>query len=307
MKTIFKYLGKSVFFAVYAVYWVFKQIFSLFWFLLKGAARLALGLPQKGKRTLPVSEPDPLEMVFQDPPRPKNAVTKMGSVLPVEEDHDLRNFTLLNAEGEIYQIDTALPGPFYGPVWTRILSCHENRETLRGRLVRPVFAQSGKVSGYQVRIGNVKAFLPASQAMKFHAENPINLRLSVVQVDPTTRNVTVSARQAYQSLFAKKPAPRVGEETEALYWDYSEEAIFLLLPGEYVAQAQCHEKAHEIAARMGNLTRCHVESVQEDSQIALVTLLDSHGPAQKTPPQPDEFEEEEAEPVSIEEGDFQVP
>ena len=159
------------------------------------------------------------------------AVSKIGSVVPVEEDHALRTFTIMNPEGEIYRINTALPGPFYGPVWTKILDCYETRKTLRGRLSRPLYNQAGRHTGFQIRIGQVRAFLPNPYSMRWGADQKsLNIRIAIENIDPDRRKVTVNAKAAYEIMFERKPLPVSGEEAEGLFWDYDQKYLYLLCP-----------------------------------------------------------------------------
>ena len=203
---------------------------------------------------------------------PEKPFSKIGSIVPIEEDHDLRTFSVLNTEGEIYKINTALPGAFYGPVWTRILSCYEKRQTLCGRLVKEVYGNSGHPSGYCVKIGKITTFLPNYHSLRREMQQGINIRVAILQVNPVSKRVIVSARAAYEILLSHKETPCEGEETDALFWDYDEKFVYLLLPGKIVGRAPYQEKEMEIASWMGNLTHCYVQNLEKDTHEALVTL-----------------------------------
>jgi hypothetical protein len=268
MKLLLTVLWKTVWYLVMGVWLVVKWSCKLVWLLLKGVLYL-FGM----RFTRKMKEPEPLPMVFDDEPRGDEAVIKVGSIVPVEEDANLRTFNILNAEGEIYRINTALPGPFYGTVWTKILGCYETQQTLCGRLVKPLYDQhSGMLTGYVVYIGKVKAFMPAAEVFLAKEHRPINLRLAVTSVDPVSKKVVVSLRRAYHALLGKKNMGEAGQEVEALYWDYDDEFIYLLLPGEYVGQMRCDVTATEAASRMGLFTRCRLESVYQEDQTAIVNL-----------------------------------
>ena len=268
MRTLFQLTWKSLWYLILGLWLIVKWSGWLVWLVIKGMLWLC------GVRfAKPSTDQQPLPMLFPDGETTEAAVAKVGSVVPIEEDDNLRTFNILNAEGEIYRINTALPGPFHGPVWTKILGSYETQQTLAGRLVRPVYdPNNGTLTGYAVLIGKVKAFLPVTESL-FPAEHAaINVRVAVTAVDPVNKKLTVSVKRAYQMLFAKKSMGQAGQETDGLFWDYDEEFVYLLLPGEYVGQAQYTEPMPQVAAWMGTLTRGRLESVHADDQTAIVTL-----------------------------------
>lgn len=268
MKRMFTVMWKSVWYVILGLWLVVKWSCKLVWLVVKGFLYL-FGVRFAKK----IKDPEPLQMVFDDTPRGDEAVVKVGSIVPVEEDPNLRTFNILNAEGEIYRINTALPGPFYGPVWTRIIGCCETQQTLCGRLIKPVYGQNnGQLGGYAVNIGKVKAFLPVGEAVFAKEHKPINFRMAVTAIDPITKKVTVSARRAYQIVLGKKTMGQAGQETDAIYWDYDDEFVYLLLPGEYIGQAPADVAPSQLAERMGTLTRCRIETVNADDQTAIVSL-----------------------------------
>ena len=93
---------------------------------------------------------------------------------PEERDPNLREFLIVDPEGEVHEVDTSQKGnDFYGPVWTRICSAIvQEDELLRGRAVlRRRAAADNRFSGYDVLIDGVSAFLPRSLAGHFYDEN----------------------------------------------------------------------------------------------------------------------------------------
>ncbi len=274
----------------YAIFFLIKWAFKIIYFIIKAFLYL-FGVPWKTTAShAPIEQPTPPEhaVVFPE----AKAIVKVGTIVPVEEDHGLRTFTILNAEGEIFKINTALPGPFYGPNWTRVLSCYETKETVMARLVKPTYGQQGRIIGYQVRIGKIKAFLPISQAIRPTTERPINIRVSIIQINPTERKVLVSAKQAYYTIFGKKPLPKASEETDAIFWDYDDEFLYFLLPGEYVGQASYQEEPSVVSPWMGKITRCRIESIQSQEQRAIVSLISTPqamDPVASLPSEPDQF------------------
>ena len=245
MKIFTMILWKPVYFIFWCVFqmircifatllWIFKTIF--FQSKKPDAPLEAQTSPQnmlfEKKEEMPQEEEQEKECIQEffskEEKRNLPSVKKVGNISPFEEDHNLRTFTVLNNEGEIFRINTATPGPFYGPVWTRILSCYENRETLCARLICPVYGKSTNQSGYRVKIGNTKAFMPNFHSLRYGIKEGINIRVAIIEVNPTTQRVLVSSRIAYDLLFAHNPAPKVGERCEALYWDYNDEKIYFL-------------------------------------------------------------------------------
>ena len=92
---------------------------------------------------------------------------------PEERDQNLREFLIVDPEGEVHEVDTSQKGnDFYGPVWTRICSAIvQEDELLRGRAVlRRRAAADNRFSGYDVLIDGVSAFLPRSRSGCFADE-----------------------------------------------------------------------------------------------------------------------------------------
>lgn len=217
---------------------------------------------------------EPEEEIFIKQEKSKEpGIKKVGNITPSEEDHNLRAFTVFNNEGEIFRINTASPGPFYGPLWTRILSCHENRETLCARLICPVYGKSTNQSGYRVKIGGIRAFMPNYHSLRYGDKEGINVRVAIIEVNPVTQRILVSSRLAYDLLFAHHPEPKVGEMSEALYWDYDDEKIYFLLPGRYAGWTEHHQPQTKIASLMGTITSCHIESLKQQEHEAIVSLV----------------------------------
>lgn len=300
MKKTFNVICKSSWYLMFVLWFLVEWSCRLAWLLIKGSLWL-FGV----RFTKKIKEPEPLPMIFPDEEK-EEAVARVGSIVPVEEDVNLRTFNILNAEGEIYRINTALPGQFHGPVWTRILGCYETQQTLAGRLVRPVYDPNhGLLTGYSVLIGKVKAFLPVAESLLPAEQKPINVRVAVTSVDPAGKKLAVSVKRAYQILFAKKTIGQTGEETDALFWDYDDEFVYLLLPGEYVGQARYTEPVAQVAAWMARVTRCRLDSVHAEEQTAIVSIDPEKG-EEKTAYQPDEAaadldEEDKEAPFELEE------
>ena len=78
-------------------------------------------------RHSPVASSRPFGMSFSS-----RIVREMKA--PEEKDYRLRPFHVLNPEGELFIVDTGAEGPFYGPVWTRVLDAYEKGELLRARV-----------------------------------------------------------------------------------------------------------------------------------------------------------------------------
>ena len=294
MKTIGRVLLTIIVSLFRAVWLIIKWTVKLIWLLVK-LLFWPFGLNSSSSQPDESSQPPrPLNVLFDDPPALSGTerepppvppalvatepLAKIGSILPVEEDHDLRTFTVLNNEGEIYKINTALPGPFYGPVWTRILSCYENRQTLRGRLVKEVYGQSGYRAGYRVKIGNINTFLPNYHSLRRDMQQGINLRVAVLHINQATARVMVSARIAYEIILGHKPAPAQGEESEALFWDYDEQFLYLLLPGHCVGKTAYCQQETTVAAWMGNITRCRIDAIDVAEQEAKVSIIEATDP-----------------------------
>lgn len=248
-------------------------------------------------------------MIFDDsfldlpvvPPKSEEPVKKIGSILPLEKDHNLRTFEILNNEGEIFKINTALKGPFHGPVWTKILSCYENRQTIRGRVIAPVTGKSGNQAGYEVKFGNIKAFMPNYHSLLTEFSKGINMRVAIIEINPVTKHLIVSARAAYTLLFAHKSVPEVGEETDALYWDYDDKEIYYLLPGRFLGHAPHSLKRAELASLMGTLTKCYVQTLDSETRDVTVTFSKiSDTPSEEYSDKEDFFHEAEESPLNEE-------
>ena len=223
---------------------------------------------------------DASEEYQEHEPTPQKSISKIGTVVPVEEDHHLRSFTIMNAEGELFRIDTSAKGDFYGPVWTKILSCYESQETLRGRIIHAT-RENDNVKGFAVRIGEVSAYLSLSDSMRSHSQPPINTLLAVVHIDPEKVQATVSSRVAYARIFLNESSPCQGEKCRAIYWDYDAKYIYLLLPQNIMGIAEREETSPtKIEQIMGTLTMCNINSLNPQLREAKVTIIEeqSHMP-----------------------------
>ena len=248
---LFKVIFKILFFILKIIWWIVRFVWYIFF-------------PKLPKEEVPV------DMIFNE----DSAVKKVGSIIPVEEDHNLRLFTLTNAEGEIYHIDTSVKGPFYGPVWTQILSCYECHRTLRGRLIKQVHGKTGRPAGYRVKIGKIRTFLPNYHSMRFDNPKPINVRIGILSIDFDNKRVTTSIRLAYEIIFNELPTPQVEESCKALYWNYDESYIYFLLPGKILGKTPNNNEQFALGAKMGEITTCIVNSISPVNHEATVSLCE---------------------------------
>lgn len=215
-------------------------------------------------------------------------VRKVGSVIPVEEDHELRTFEIMNSEGEIFSINTEVEGVFYGPVWTKILHCYETHQPLRGRLTGPKFNRSGKQIGFEVKIGSITAFMPKVQSLRLDNQPAINILVAVTHIDPEKQKVTVSSKVAYDKMFAGQGAPVENSRVHGIFWDFDEHSIYLLLPGNFMAMTEMSELSRQkIATLMGTTALCEIESVCPERHDARVQVLDE-----------EEYEEEDGDELT---------
>lgn len=275
-KFCFKALWKIIYYSCYCVFAIGKGLCRFLVWLMLGSSKKARTKSISQNNNTSTADilllPDDKNPVELPEPQQPPAMVKVGEALSVDQDHNLRNFTIFNAEGEAYQIDTRQKGLFYGPVWTHVLECYQTRQTLRARITQVLYGKSGHRAGYRVKIGKIKAFLPHYHAMRDDLEQPVNTRVAITYIDPVSRRVTVSVRLAYQLLFDAKPVPAINEEIEALYWDYDENYLYLLLPGEYMGKFAYRGEQVATAALIGTLTQCRVEEINEDERESVVTV-----------------------------------
>ena len=186
----------------------------------------------------------------------------------------MRDFQIVDGEGEIYQVNTSVKGKFYGSVWTRILSCYESRQPLRGRLTKPVYDESDQQIGFQIKIGNVTAFLPLNESFRSEKQPPINTLVTVTHIDPIRQKVTVSSQVAYDNIFANAPILVLNEKTKGLCWQYDDNYLYFLLPHKYMGLAPytftCITDAEKL---MGTIVDLQVESIKRREKEALVSII----------------------------------
>lgn len=261
---VIKYVFKCVFFPFYLVYRIIKFCFKI--------------ITSIFRRQDPVHDIadfnslDEIEEPIYKKPTLKS-ISKIGTVVPTEEDHDLRSFTIMNGEGELFRIDTSAKGDFYGSVWTKILSCYETQETLRGRIVNTIH-ENGTTKGFFVHIGKAKAYLSLVDSMRNESQAPINTLFAVVHIDPKKAQATVSSRVAYARVFTNEPTPCQGEKTRAIYWDYDSKYIYFLLPKNYMGVAEREEYSPtEIEKIMGTIINCNINSINAELSEAKVTII----------------------------------
>lgn len=160
---------------------------------------------------------------------------------PVERDPDLRVFTILNPEDEVYTIDTSAPGPFYGPVWTRIFaSLTQEGELLRCRAVlRRRTAKGNAFAGYDVVIDGVRAFLPRSRCGYFRDEQRDAtgkcLAVKPFAFHPTGAkrgNLMVEAQTPLEAL--ERQTPGADGSLWALALDVTATSLVFSLPGKRI-------------------------------------------------------------------------
>lgn len=101
-----------------------------------------------------------------------------------------KKYPVLNSEGEVYTIDTSLPGSFFfGPQWDKILCAYTEETYLRAKVCFRRRGADNYFAGYQVDIHGIPAFLPRSKCAYFWNE----------EVDAAGKNLIVKPFAVYPS------------------------------------------------------------------------------------------------------------
>lgn len=161
-------------------------------------------------RHSPVASSQPFGMSFSS-----KVVREMEA--PEEKDHRLRPFHVLNPEGELFMVDTGAEGPFYGPVWTRVLDAYEKGEFLRARVAFRKTSRQNEFSGYVLSLDGLPVFLPRSKSFYFYDEKK----------DAAKRCIAVKIESIYPN------GPRIGNVVVNAKpaWDLVRKGLYRLAPG----------------------------------------------------------------------------
>lgn len=156
---------------------------------------------------------------------------------PEEKDGHLRCFSVVNPEGEIFSVDTRVPGLFHGPVWTRILDAYEKGEFLRARAVFRQTSRTNGFSGYTLSVDGVPVFLPRSRSFYFYdGEKDATKRCLAVKIEtihtngPRMGTVIADAWAAWAVVRGGLYALRSGREVHALAMDIEEGQLIFPAP-----------------------------------------------------------------------------
>ena len=161
-------------------------------------------------RHSPVASSRPFGMSFSS-----RIVREMKA--PEEKDYRLRPFHVLNPEGELFIVDTGAEGPFYGPVWTRVLDAYEKGELLRARVAFRRTSRQNEFSGYVLSLDGLSVFLPRSKSFYFYDEKKdAAKRCIAVRIE----SVYPNGSRAGTVIVDAKPA-----------WDLVRKGLYRLAPG----------------------------------------------------------------------------